>query len=178
MKFQNKTIYDRHTLEKLNQSVNWMLTNKARPVNRILSMVIPLAILGSGFYVYQSSGPIPIAIAELVLGLFLLLWTPFFHRFQAWMASKLMLKDAPEYTLDFHEDGYVVSSTTAHGEPTERTPYDTIWRLCETSEYFVLILSKHNGYILRKNGFTQGDADSFRSFIQEKTGTAFVVYSL
>ena len=169
MKFQNKTIYDRRTLEKMNQTVNWAVTKKANVMNRTLVMVIPLAIFGSGFYLMRSSGPSPIAIAELILGGFLMIWIPFGYRFQAFMASKLVLKDNPVYTIDFDEKGYVVSSTTTHGAPTDRMKYDTFWRLCETMEYFVLMLDKRSGYILNKNGFTQGDEETFRTFIEYKT---------
>ncbi|MGI5963705.1 MAG: YcxB family protein [Lawsonibacter sp.] len=173
MEFQNKTIYSRKTLEKLNQAVNWVMTKKTNPANRVLSMVIPLAILGSGFYLLQKQGPSPLAIAELVIGGFLMVWIPFFHRFQAWMASKLMLKGNPEYTLDFDEKGYVVSSTTTHGEPTEKFEYNTVWRLCETTDYFIMMLNKRSGYILDKNGFTKGSADSFRIFLEGKADMPF-----
>jgi len=178
IRFQNKTVYDRRTLEKLNQTANWAATKKDKPMNRILSMVLPLTFLGSGVYIVQSHGAVPIAIAEIILGCFLLVWIPFFHRFQAWLSSKLMLKGDPVFTLDLYEDGYVVSSTTTHGEPSERFSYATVMRLYETTEYFVLLLNKRSGYILNKNGFLVGSAGGFRSFIEEKTGETFRRFAL
>ena len=150
-----------------------MLTDMAKPINRILSTLIPLVLFGSGFYIWQANGLLPIAIVEMLLGGFLLVWIPFYYRFQAWMASKLMLKREPEYIVNFYGLGYVVSSTTAYGEATGCTPYDSIWQLCETREFFILLLNKRTGYILNKNGFSQGDVAGFRTFIEKKTGLMF-----
>ena len=141
-------------------------------------MMIPLAIFGSGLYLFREHGMIPIAVAELALGTFLLLWMPFYHRFQAWAASKLMLKGNPEYTLDFNEKGYTVSSTTAYGAATDRADYSTLWKLCETREYFILLLNKHTGYIMDKDGFVQGSAGEFRQFLAGETGLAFQYFDL
>ena len=178
MKFLNKTIYNRKALEKLNLTVNWALTGRSKPLIRVLGMMIPLAIFGSGLYLFREHGMIPIAVAELALGTFLLLWMPFYHRFQAWAASKLMLKGNPEYTLDFNEKGYTVSSTTAYGAATDRADSSTLWKLCETREYFILLLNKHTGYIMDKDGFVQGSAGEFRQFLAGETGLAFQYFDL
>ena len=173
MKFLNKTIYDRKTLEKLNQTVSWSVNKRGSKANQILSALLPLALFGSGFYLFREQGATPLAVIEMVIGGILLVFLPSYYRIQAWMASKLMLKGDPEYTVDFNEKGYVVSSTTTHGAPTDRTKYDTIWRLCETRDYFVLLLDKRSGYILSKQGFVEGDADSFRTFIEYKVDQYF-----
>lgn len=178
MKFLNKTIYSRKALEKLNQTVSWALTGRSKPLIRLLGMFIPLAIFGSGLYLFREQGLIPIAVAELALGTLLLVWMPFYHRFQAWAASKLVLKGNPEYTLDCDEQGYTVSSTTAYGAATDRTDYSTLWKLCETKEYFVLLLNKRSGYIVDKDGFVQGSPGEFRTFLTKKTGLPVQYFAL
>ena len=83
-----------------------------------------------------------------------------------------MLKNDPVYTMDFDNKGYTVSSTTANGQP-QKMEYDGLWRLYETAEYFVLLLDKRSGFILDKNGFTEGDAAGFRTFMEYKADMDF-----
>lgn len=172
MKFQNKTIYNRAVLEKLNRVVGWVVGKNNAPLNRVLLGVLPIVLVGTGFYVVQEQGFIPIAVVELAVGGFLLIWIPFRPKIQAWISSSIMVKGSPEYTLDFFEDGYVVSSTTMYGAPTSQTPY-RFWRLCETPDYLVLLLDKRSGYVLDKAGFTLGDASSFQEFLTDKAKQSF-----
>ena len=44
---------------------------------------------------------------------------------------------------------------------------------CETSEYFYVYFGEDNAYYIKKDGFLQGDADSFRTFMKEKLGKNF-----
>ena len=173
MKFQNKTTYDRKTLEKLNQTVRLSMNPKAGKSNKILMSILPLALFGSGFYIFREQGATALAVGEMVVGGFLLVWAPLYPRFQAWMSSKLMLKNNPVYTIDFDKKGFVVSSTTANGQP-QKMKYDSLWRLCETAGYFVLLLDKRSGFILDKNGFTEGDVDGFRAFMEYQADMDFM----
>lgn len=52
-------------------------------------------------------------------------------------------------------------------------PYFQITRMCETSEYFYIYFGEDNAYYIKKDGFLQGDADSFRTFMKEKLGRNF-----
>ena len=45
-----------------------------------------------------------------------------------------------------------------------------IQAVCETEDYFLLLLSRRHGQIYSKAGFTQGTLEAFRTFIAEKTG--------
>lgn len=173
MKFQNKTTYDRKTLETLNRAVRLSMNPKAGKSNKILLSILPLALFGSGFYIFREQGPTGIAVGEMAIGGFLLFWIPLYPRFQAWMASKLMLKNNPVYTIDFEKKNFVVSSTTANGQP-QKLKYEQLWRLCETAEYFVLMLDKRSGFILDKNGFTEGDAAGFRTFVEYQADMDFM----
>ena len=40
----------------------------------------------------------------------------------------------------------------------------------EDNRVFLLFFSDQVAYILHKDGFTSGDADSFRTFLTERTG--------
>ena len=52
-------------------------------------------------------------------------------------------------------------------------PYFQISRMYETNEYFYMYFGEGNTYFIRKDGFKQGDADAFRTFMKEKLGKRF-----
>lgn len=68
--------------------------------------------------------------------------------------------------VTFKDDGYV--HRTQAGESW--WPYRQIKAIVESRDYFVLLLDKTHGQIYDKNGFTWGNPDGFREFIQRKTG--------
>lgn len=52
-------------------------------------------------------------------------------------------------------------------------PYFQITRMYETKEYFYMYFGEDNTYFIKKDGFKEGDADSFRAFMKEKLGKRF-----
>lgn len=66
----------------------------------------------------------------------------------------------------FKEDGYV--HRTQAGESW--WPYRQIRAIVESRDHFAFLLDRTHGQIYDKNGFTWGDPDGFREFIQRKTG--------
>lgn len=66
----------------------------------------------------------------------------------------------------FKEDGYV--HRTQAGESW--WPYRQIRFIVESQDHFAFLLDRTHGQIYDKSGFTWGDPDGFREFIQRKTG--------
>lgn len=66
----------------------------------------------------------------------------------------------------FKDDGYV--HRTQAGESW--WPYRQIKTIVESRDHFAFLLDRTHGQIYDKNGFTWGDLDGFREFIQRKTG--------
>lgn len=66
----------------------------------------------------------------------------------------------------FKEDGYV--HRTQAGESW--WPYRQISAVIESRDHFALLLDKTHGQVYDKKGFTWGNPDGFREFIQRKTG--------
>ena len=176
MEFQNKTVYNARTLAKMNQAVDWSRHRRDNPLYRAISLVLPVALLGSGGILVKERGLIPIAVAELVLGALILLWAAgVFNHIRGWLAGKLVLKGEQEYQIDFDDTGYQV---TYPGGSTEKLGYDTLWRGCETRDYLVLIVGKRTGYIMGKDGFTKGSAQDLRPFLEKKLGQPFQVFPI
>ena len=66
----------------------------------------------------------------------------------------------------FKEDGYV--HRTQAGESWG--PYRQIRAIVESRDHFAFLLDRTHGQVYDKHGFTWGDPDGFREFIQRKTG--------
>lgn len=66
----------------------------------------------------------------------------------------------------FKEDGYV--HRTQAGESW--WPYRQVRAIVESRDHFAFLLDRTHGQIYDKHGFTWGDPDGFREFIQRKTG--------
>lgn len=103
---------------------------------------------------------------NLLLGLMLLGALLFEDRINGALGLRLVLPDTRQITARFTEDGY--RHTTPVSESTWH--YEQIQAVCETEDYFLLLLSRRHGQIYSKAGFTQGTLEAFRTFIAEKTG--------
>lgn len=90
----------------------------------------------------------------------------FEDRINGALGLRLVLPDTRQITARFTEDGY--RHTTPVSESTWH--YEQIQAVCETEDYFLLLLSRRHGQIYSKAGFTQGTLEAFRTFIAEKTG--------
>lgn len=75
-----------------------------------------------------------------------------------------------EVTAEFSGGHYVHRTETA----VSLWQYDKVQAVCETGEYFVLLLDSRHGQIYAKKGFTRGTPMAFRDFISRKTGKLIV----
>lgn len=80
--------------------------------------------------------------------------------------GKLRSRKAAYY---FYEGDFRITGLQA----SNLHPYFQITRMYETKEYFYMYFGLDNTYFIRKDGFKEGDADSFRAFMKEKIGKRF-----
>ena len=77
--------------------------------------------------------------------------------------SKMRSRKAAYY---FYEGDFRITGLQA----SNLHPYFQITRMYETKEYFYMYFGEENTYFIAKDGFAQGDAESFREFMREKIG--------
>ena len=75
-----------------------------------------------------------------------------------------------EVTAEFTGEHYVHQTGTA----VSLWQYDKVQAVCETGEYFILLLDSRHGQVYAKEGFTRGTPMAFRDFISRKTGKLIV----
>lgn len=108
--------------------------------------MVVLLILCVGFSAYKT-GTAGTTIAKSLMRVF----------------GKLRSRKASYY---FYEGDFRITGLQA----SNLHPYFQITAIYETKEYFYMYFGEDNTYYIKKDGFTQGDADSFRAFMKEKIG--------
>lgn len=84
----------------------------------------------------------------------------------AFFAKKKMLPGTSFARSVFTEEHYTSTTEIAATE----FHYEAVQQVCETADYFVLLLSRQHGQIYDKASLSGGTAEEFRTFITEKTG--------
>lgn len=75
--------------------------------------------------------------------------------------------NAREVNAAFQDDRCYVCRSQA-GE--DWWHYSQILMICETKDYFALLLDRKHGQVYDKRGFSWGTPDDFRALLQKKTG--------
>ena len=172
MKFQNITTYDRETYLALHRAV-FRLSDSRQPLfQRIIRVALPLLLLCSAVYFSRTRGADPMLITGGILGALTLVWGLFSRPLRSLAARLAAPKGAPTCQLDFGPDGYRVTFTAPDGEQavSDTLGYDTIREACRTGDGFVLMLTRQQGYFLRREGFTVGNAEEFALQLPRWTG--------
>ena len=105
--------------------------------------------------------------SSLLLGLMgggLLLWVLILNHIRAWIVIRLVLKGEQLHRAAFDEEGCTIRS----GGDEVRLSYDQVAAFYEDQRYFFLMLNRHQGYALEKQGFRSGQPDAFRAFLERK----------
>jgi len=167
MHFVIQTTYDRKALTVMARTLRKTLRRKGSRRSAvfgslvvILAGVLLFAKLGSGAGFDAGDAVTPTAACVIVV-------TFFAQDFlNGWLAGRKMLPGTERGETVFTEEGFVTTTAAAetHWNHTQ------IKAAYETKDYFVFFLSNRHGQVYDKTGFLEGTPDTFRTFIQEKTG--------
>ena len=103
-------------------------------------------------------------ISAGLMGGGLWLWVLFLNHIRAWIVIRLVLKGEQLHRAAFDEEGCTIRS----GGDEVRLSYDQVAAFYEDQRYFFLMLNRHQGYALEKQGFRSGQPDAFRAFLERK----------
>ena len=90
----------------------------------------------------------------------------FDDRLNGWISLRRLFPGTAHSVTVFGEEEYVVTTDTIE----TKYRYEDIVSLCERGDYYFFFLGSRYGEIFDKRCFTQGDAEAFRAFIEQKTG--------
>lgn len=167
MEFRFETTYDQRGLTAMARALRKTIRKKRSRRSHIFGWcVVALAILliAVGRMLEE-----PWTVRDtLNLGVGVILITILFTEDQVngFFAKKKMLPGTSAAKSVFTEEGY---TSTTEAAVTE-FHYETVRQVCETADYFVLLLSQQHGQLYDKATLSGGTAEDFRTFITEKTG--------
>ena len=93
----------------------------------------------------------------------------FDDRLNGWISLRRLFPGTAHSVTVFGEEEYVVTTDTIE----TKYRYEDIVSLCERGDYYFFFLGSRYGEIFDKRGFTQGDAEAFRVWLEQKTGLTF-----
>ena len=105
----------------------------------------------------------PVAIAVMVLFLV------FDDKLNGWISLRQLLPGSAHSTTVFADDAYTVTTDTTVTEYR----YENVTALCEAGDYYIFFLGNKHGQCFDKRGFTKGDPEAFRVWLEQKTGKTF-----
>ena len=164
MVFQVNTTMDRKSMTAMAKAARKTLRRKKCIAVRVFGGVAALLTAGMGLLRWGAGdvhGWIDLALAAGLLALMLLE-----DAVNGAVAVSQLQPDNREVYTTFDADGY----TNNAGGATGHWPYEKVQAVCETNDYFVLLLGPRRGQVYDKSGFVEGTAEEFRGFISEKSG--------
>lgn len=108
---------------------------------------------------------------QIILGIGLIMIVIIFIWYKLIRPYKLLQKTQQSTTLGqyicnykFYKNNFEVKAP----EGTATIFYFKLYKVIETNTHFYIFISKENGFIISKNGFTKGEAKEFSKFIIKK----------
>lgn len=167
MEFRFETTYDQKGLTAMARALRKTIRKKRSRRSHIFGWcIVALAVL---LVAAERMLGEPWSVRDtLNLGVGVILIVILFTEDQvnAFFAKKKLLPGTSSAKCVFTEEGYISATENA----TTEFHYEAVQQVCETADYFVLLLSRQHGQIYDKASLSGGTAEEFRSFITEKTG--------
>ena len=133
------------------------------PVRMLAWFIVVLELFLTYIYIRAGAGGWQISVLLACIMLACILGEDYVN---GAIGLRQILPSGRTVNASFKEDGYV--HRTQAGESW--WPYRQIRAIVESRDHFALLLDRTHGQIYDKKGFTWGDPDGFREFIQRKTG--------
>ena len=164
MYFSNKTIYDKKRLVRFNdfcvlkKRVFWGFMI-------ICSTLVLLTYVFSVIAIPDNNDTITfLSIISLAYDAIILMCYFVFPR--------ISIKKSPafnaETSFEFDEDGFKVCANTSNLKESTELKYSSLVKVMEGKQDIYLFISKRQGYIIDKSGFTAGNPEDFIIFLQSK----------
>lgn len=164
MEFIIETTVDRRAMTALSRASRRTLGRRRSIAVHIFGWAVVGLILLLSLLLWLGSGSIP--WFNLLVGLVMLATLRREDRLNGAIGLRQVLPGSRQVTARFTEEDYLHTTPVSES----RWHYDQIRAVCETEDYFLLLLSRRHGQVYSKAGFTRGDPEAFRTFIAGRTG--------
>ena len=162
--FVNRTSYDTRALSALNLMAEATVRKEKSQKTRMLCLILGAFGLVAGFFCYKNN---TLVGSLLVLyGVLLLYVGVTWQRFQLRSSRRQLQRGAQSVVYELDDEEIVCRLSSGI---IQRYTYDQIEAVVSNEEWYAVFFDMDHGIVLDKNGFTTGDAVSFRAFIGQHT---------
>ena len=170
MKFIFNTLYDMEALTVMARAVRKTGNKKILKIKKIYVIVMCVLLV--------LMTALALLMKEFTFKMFLMMaatiaifaFMKFEDRFNAFIASKRMLKGAEKGVVTFYDDHYV--SETEIG--TTDFKYNVIHTIARRGDYIVFVFPRRHAQVYDMRAMINGTPKEFCEFIEEKTGKNIV----
>ena len=165
-RFAVESRYTFQDLLTLNQLVGKTTRRVVTLPTRILCAVLGgWMLMFTGLQLWLGSIAV-ITPISLLMGLFLIALSVFYHHINAWQSKRLMVKFDGTARFDFLAESF--TERTSVGVTSH--PYGAIYAAYHFKNRFFVFLDKKHSYILPEAEFVQGLLAEFKPFLEQKCG--------
>lgn len=162
--FVNQTSYDTRTLSALNRMAEATVRKEKSRRTRLLCFILGVFCIVAGYFWRGQQSLISNLL--LLYGVLLLLVGISWTKFQLRSSKRQLQRGAQEVICQFGQEEIVCHLSSGI---INRYTYGQIEAIASDAEWYVIFFDADHGFILDKNGFTEGDAASFKAFIGQHT---------
>ena len=163
MTFTCRTTYNNKALTAMARAMRKTLRRRSSRWTRVWGGILFVLCLLGALWMEGDLWQRGLNAAAAALLLAVQIWE---DRISAFFSRRRAMPGLEESRAVFTDSYYEVEITGA----LTRWQYSKILQLAETGSYFVFLLGKHHAQAFDKSGLTGGDAESFRAFLEERTG--------
>ena len=164
MEFVIETAVDQRAVTALARGLRKTLRRRRSRMVRLLGWALAALSLLLSLLLYLAEGDV--LWLNLLIGLALPVIILCEDRLDGAVGLRQVLPGSRQVTARFTEEDYVHTTPVSES----RWRYGQIQAICETEDYFLLLLSRRHGQVYSKAGFTRGDPEAFRAFLAARTG--------
>lgn len=166
MPFLFEINYCIHDLIALNRTVTRLHRRIWVIFLRTLSVIAGMVQLLVGGTLLVNRGFSAVVLVNLLLAIFLLGFSLFYFRINAWSSMRMLLKDTGTITVTLDSDG--IREHSAKGEGFY--PYDAIISISRCRGRYILLLDKRHGIILPDAALVSSAPEALGGFLAEHCG--------
>lgn len=162
MEFVIETDMDRRAMRTLSAAARRTMRKGRRPITFGWVLVGVNLALAALLYLTESGR----WQVNLLLAFTMLVPVLMVDRINGRAGMGQVMPGSERVTATFQEERYIHVTQASESS----YPYDRVQAVCESTDYFILLLGGNYGQVYDKRGFVQGTPMTFRDFICRKTG--------
>lgn len=163
--FENTTVYDSETLIALSETVSRIVRKQTFSVRKAAMLLAGILCCGIGIYCIVSAQQKVLGLCLIPIGLLAGIRSLTVQKLKVW-GGKPAESGRDERRFLFLDDGIRL----VRGNGSQKgCLYNDIMLHAETETFFLLMQNFQTAFLVRKDGFTEGNPDDFRQFLIKKT---------